>query len=264
MLKRYLRIYKSLIAISMDRFFAYRTDTFINFFIGTAVWVFFNVFSMYLVTLKTGGVFGWSRGELILIACLYNVIIGIFGFLFVRSMTEFSDLVNTGKFDLILLKPLDSQFYTSTHIAGISSLIRTLLGIILAVVVIVYFRIQIEFLNIILFTLSLVLSLLLLYSLLFFLNTFTIWTPKIDNITELFYTLRAMGRFPRETFRQLSEIFFVFASPFVIVLSTPTKILLGKATLYDLGELALLSILGLIITRYFWQFALRYYTSASS
>ncbi len=264
MFQKYTRIYKALLRISISRFFAYRSDAFSNIIIGSAVWVFFNVFSIALVTEKTGGVFGWSRGELLLLACLYNVIIGVFGFLFVRSMTEFSDLVNTGKFDLILLKPFDSQFYTSTQIAGIASLIRTLLGIGLAIYICTIFHITIAPINIIYFSLASILSLMLLYSLLFFLNTFTIWTPKIDNITELFYTLRALGRFPRETFRQISEVVFVFASPFVIVLSTPAKILLGRGTAYDVLELFVLSVATFLISRHFWKFALRYYTSASS
>lgn len=264
MFQKYTKVYKAFLEIGMNRFLAYRADAFVNLSVSTGVWVFFNVFSMYLVTARTGGVFGWKRGELILIACLYNVIIGIFGFLFVRSMNEFSELVDTGKFDLILLKPFDSQFYTSSHKTNIPSLIRSILGTIIAIIVCVSFHITITLLNVLFFLMASVLSLFLLYSLLFFLNTFTIWSPKIDNITELFYTLRAMGRYPRETFRQLSEIFYVFASPFVIVLATPTRVLLGKATVYEVIELAVFSISTMIIARLFWRFALRYYTSASS
>lgn len=264
MFKKYLKIYNAFLKIGVNRFLAYRADAFINVFVTTGVWVFFNVFSMYMVTAKTGGVFGWERGELILIACLYNIVIGVFGFLFVRSMSEFSELVNTGKFDLILLKPLDSQFYTSSHVTGLPSLIRSVLGVIIAIAVSISFGINVFFHNVIFFILASVSSLMLLYSLLFFLNTFTIWVPKIDNINELFYTLRAMGRFPRETFRQLSEIIYVFASPFVIVLSTPTRVLLGKATAYEVMELVSLTVLTMVIARLFWQFALRFYTSASS
>lgn len=250
--------------MSLNQFISYRLDALINIFISTGVWVAFNVLSMYFLTLKTGTVFGWVPGELILIACLYNVFIGIFGFLFVRNMNEFSELINSGRFDLILLKPIDSQFYTSTHTVGISSVIRTALGIGLAIFVCITFHIPIAGINIFLFFFSLIASLLLLYSLLFFLNTFIIWAPKLDNVNELFYTLRAMGRYPIETFKQLSEVFFVFASPFVIVLSTPTKILLGRATLYDISELVVLALVLFVATRLFWQFALRHYTSASS
>lgn len=264
MIERYTRIYRAFVRISISRFVAYRGDFFSNVIVGSGVWVFFNVFSMYLVTARTGTVFGWSRGELILISCLYNVFIGVFGFLFVRSMTEFPDRVNKGTLDLLLLKPVDSQFYVSTYHAGLHSLLRTVLGIILAVIVCISFNISVHPLNIVYFLLASFLGLLLLYSLLFFLNTFTIWTPRIDNITELFYTLRSMGRYPRETFRQISEIFFIFASPFVIILSTPTKVLLGRANLYDWGELTVLCVAGLVICRYFWKFALRFYTSASS
>ena len=102
-MNRYLNLYKSFFVVSLNQFLSYRLDALVNIFISTGVWVAFNVLSMYLLTLKTGGVYGWGRGELILISCLYNVFIGLFGFLFVRNMNAFSELINTGKFDLIFV-----------------------------------------------------------------------------------------------------------------------------------------------------------------
>jgi len=188
-MKRYLKLYLAILKISLDRFMAYRLDAFINAVFSSGIWTFFNVFSMYLVTLRVDSVFGWKTGELILISCIYNIVIGVFSLLFGRGFSEFSELIDKGKFDLFLLRPIDSQFYVSLHTAYINSLIRTILGTILAIIVINAYHIPIAPLGILFFILGCILAILLLYSLLFFINTFVIWAPRIDNVNELFYTV---------------------------------------------------------------------------
>ncbi len=263
-MNRYFRWYKAVFKISLNKFLVYRLDALINTFFSSLVWTLFNIFSMYLVTLRIDSAFGWTTGELILISCIYNIIIGVFSLLFGRGFNEFSELVDKGKFDLLLLRPFDSQVYTSLHRASISSGFRTILGSILAVVIVINYGITVTPFGILAFIAGSILAIVLLYSLLFFMNTFVIWAPRLDNVSELFYTLRSLGRYPRETFRQLHEIFFVMVSPFVMIMSTPARLLLGKATLYDIAELLLVTAAAFIVARLFWKFALRHYTSASS
>lgn len=263
-MKRYLHLYLAILKVSFHSFFAYRFDAFMNTFFSSGIWTLFNVFSMYLVTLRSESVFGWRRGELILISCIYNIVIGVFSFIFARSISQFAELVDKGRLDLFLLRPIDSQFYVSTHTANANSLFRTLLGIVMAIVVIVIYHIPITLLNVLYFIVGSTVAIVLLYSLLFILNTIVIWSPRLDNINDLFYTLRSLGRYPRESFRQLSEVAFVFVSPFVMVMATPARLLLGKASLYSFGELVVYAIFFFIISRLFWKFALRFYTSASS
>ncbi|MEK7071098.1 MAG: ABC-2 family transporter protein [Patescibacteria group bacterium] len=263
-MEKYLKIYGALLKTSISRMLSYRFNTVVHLFITTSIWIFMTTFSMYLITLKTGSVFDWTAGELVLNACIYNVFIGIFSFFFVRSINEFSELVDKGTFDFILLKPFDSQFYTSLRNPYLPSLFRTFVGILLMIFIITTYNISVNLLSVVLFVFALLMGILLLYFCLFILNTFIIWAPKLDNINELFYTLRAVGRFPRETFIQLNEIFFVLLAPFIIITATPTRILIGKATSYEMGELVVFTIVMGIVARLFWKFALGHYTSASS
>lgn len=239
-------------------------DAVITTIFSSGVWTLFNIFSMYLVTLKVPSAYGWSRGELILTSCIYNIIVGIFSLFLGKGVRQLSEFVTTGRFDLFLLQPIDAQLSESLYAANISSGFRAVLGAGMAAVVAIIYKIPITPLNIVWFLGGLVCSVLLLYSLVFLLNILVIWSPKLDNINELFYTLRSLGRYPRNVFRQLGELGFVVASPFVIVLAGPAKLLLGTSTLYDTLELVILTVSVLIISRLFWKYALRHYTSASS
>lgn len=261
---RYLNLFKAILTVSMNNFVAYRLDAVFNSIFTSGIWAMLNVVSMYAIASKGTTIFGWTVGELVLVSCMYNVFIGMFGFLFSRGFSEFSEIIDTGRFDLFLLKPIDSQFYLSFHTVGINYLIRSLIGIVLAIIVISTYQLPVQPLGILLFLLTSFVGILLLYSMLFGLNIFVMWAPKLDNINELFYSLRSLGRYPRDTFRQLGEVGFVLLSPFVIILATPVKMLLGKGSIYDFVELSVSAIGMFIITRLFWKFALRHYTSASS
>lgn len=263
-MKRYFRWYGAIFRMSLDNFLAYRTDAVITTIFSSGVWSLFNIFSMYLVTLRIPSAYGYSRGELILISCIYNVIVGVFSFFVGKGVRQLSDFVATGKFDLFLLQPVDAQLSESLYSVSINSGFRTVLGSIMAVYIVSIYHIPIAPIDILWFALSVVCSVILLYSLVFSFNTLVIWSPRLDNINELFYTLRSLGRYPRNVFRQLGEVGFVLVSPFVIVLAGPAKILLGKATWYDVTELLLLTSAAFVAARLFWKFALRYYTSASS
>lgn len=249
---------------SFAQFFVYRTNVLFGTVIQSCLWIFFNLYSMYIVTLKTGAVFGWTVGELILISCVYNFFIGVFGFLFVRGLNDFSELVNSGKLDLFLVKPVDSQLYVSINSADVKALLRLIIAPILIVVISAIYNISIQPINIVFFVVTICLGALLLYSCLFIINTCVIWATTMDNVSDLFYSLRSMGRYPRDTFINFSHAFFVFISPFVMVISTPTKMLLGKGTMYDFVELLAITSVAFVVARLFWKFALRHYTSAGS
>ncbi len=263
-MNHYIKTYRAVLSISFHRFLSYRMDVFINSVLASGMWTFFNVLSMFIVSSRAKTIFGWEQGELILISALYNIFIGIYAFFLARGISEFSDLVDKGMLDSILLKPLDSQFYTSANAAQYNSLIRLILGTCLAVLISIHYNITVHPINMIYFAFSIVPSMILLYSVLFLINTLIIWSPRTDNITELFYTLRSLGRYPRESFQRAGELVFVFLSPFVIVLSTPSRILLGKATAYDVMELCVAAAVAFAAARMFWKYALRHYTSASS
>lgn len=263
-MRRYLKIYRAVFAINLNQFFVYRADSIWAGFFTSATWSLFNIFSIWLVTLKVNGAFGLTAGELILLSCVYNLIIGIIGMFFIKSINEFPDIVNKGKLEYFLLKPLNSQLYISTHSLEPRQIMRTLLGVIFIIAISNSYHITLEPVNVLFFAVSVVLAILLLYGCLFTLNTLVIWSPGMDNINELFYSLRSIGRYPRDIFIQVSIFMFVFFAPFVIFISTPAKILVGKASPYEFAELLILTIVTLGVSHFFWKLGLRNYTSASS
>jgi ABC-2 type transport system permease protein len=103
-----------------------------------------------------------------------------------------------------------------------------------------------------------------LYSLWFMLGATSIWFVKIYNVTEVLRGLLEAGRFPIGAYPVAYRVFFTFVIPVAFLTTVPAQAVLGQGHWGWLLGSAGLSLLLLQISRWFWQFALRFYTSASS
>lgn len=262
-MKQYWTAYRLFFNLGIQKFLAYRFDSYMHLLIGNTAWSFFTVFSIYALTSRTQGIFGWSREELIILSCIYNIFVGLFSIVFMRNLQELSEIINSGKLDGYLLKPIDSQFLLSVKSVHVSSILRTFIGLVIAIIAAVIFNISITAINILLFIPMLIAGELLLYSLLYIISTSLIWYPRLDNLTDLFYTIRGFGRYPQGVYQQLPQLIFLLVAPFVILLATPTKVLLGRATASEVLEMLALTFVFFIASRVFWKYSLRYYSSAS-
>ncbi len=261
-MKKYFKVYKTLLQLNLSTLTAYRAN-FINSLISSLAWGSFSVLSVFLLTSKTSSVYGWSKNELLILIGAYNIFIGIFHLLFSRNFDRFSTLIHYGQLDGLLVKPMDSQFLLSFWFFNYTSFFRILLGILFTVYMLFQTHQALSFLAILGFVIFGIIGILLLYSVWFIIVTFTIWFTRLSNLVELLYNLNGMTRYPQEMFRGTKIIFF-FLLPITLALTTPTKLLFSKSSTSDFFLLFIFSVILFYISRKFWKFALKFYTSASS
>lgn len=262
-INRYIRVYKAFLKINISQVAAYRMDALFGSIMASTCWSIFQITAMYLVTLHIKSAFGWTREELIMLSGVYSICVGFFSLVFMRAFSELAEIINRGWLDMYLMKPIDSQFTISVHSMSLTSGIRLILGVIIAMIVGVLVGIQPTASNILAFTALLMAGSLLLYSVLYIVATVLIWSPQLDNMVDLFYALRAIGRYPSGMYETAGLFVFLLAAPFALPISVPVKALLGTATQVEIIELVTLSMIAFIASRIFWKFALRSYTSAS-
>lgn len=260
---RYLRVYIMLMKLNISVLFSYRGN-FINSFIGSFLFGIFIFISIALLTTNISTLYGWSRDEIIFLSVGYSIAIGFFHTLFSRNFERFSRIIHFGELDTILIKPLDSQFLISLWEVNYTSLIRVLAGIVLAAYFIHKLGISITLLTVSGYLILLLCGILIFYSVWFIIITLTIWFTRLSNIVELLYNVNTVSRFPREIYRDVTGFFFYILIPLTFVVITPTKVLFQTATINDVLGLLFFAVVFFTISRKFWKFALRYYTSASS
>jgi len=260
--KRYIRIYKAVLKINVALILAYRAN-FLNHLFSTGAWGVFNFIWITLLTNKAKQAFGWNGNELVVITIGYIIITGVHYSLFAHNFENFSRIIDRGEFDGMLLKPLDTQFQMSMMRVSFASLIRTILGSALLVWWVVMHQFSVGIFQIVAFIALMGVGVVLMYAVWFLFITTLIWYPNLSNMIELLYTLNGFARYPTKMLTASGFTPLLLLVPLALIVATPVSVLLQKNTWSDVGLLVLLGIGLFAVSRVFWKFALKSYTSAS-
>lgn len=261
-MKRYLRIYLAILKINLAYLFAYRAN-FINNIIVSLGWGGFQIVWIVLLTGKRGDFFGWSQNDLVFLTLGYFMTLGIFHFLFSRNFDAFSRVMDRGEFDSILLKPLDSQMHVTMRIVSYANMIRSVVGLALIIAWVIIQRYPVTIMEVLFFGIYIGVGIMTLYSIWLLFSTTLIWYPNLSNMIDLLYTINGFARYPAEMVRNSGKIVLYILIPLLLTISTPVKILLHKNAVEDVIALSFCSGVLFVVSRIFWNYSLRHYTSAS-
>lgn len=221
-----------------------------------------SIFSLFLFY-RTGYSFaGWNWEEALVVLGMFTLLQGFSATLLIPNLNRIVQYVEKGTLDFVLLKPISSQFWLSTRIFspwGIPDLFFGLLLIFYSAN-----RLKVDLAHIFFSLVMLFLGMIILYSIWFILGATSIWFVKIYNVTEVLRGLLEAGRYPIIAYPAAYRVFFTFIIPIAFLTTIPAEAMLDKTDLSWILGAGLLAIILLILSHLFWQFALRFYTSASS
>lgn len=240
---------------------AYRAG-FYSALVASTCWAVFQFIAILLLTSRVKSVYGWTRNDLLILTAANGFIWGIFHCVFARNFSKLSRVINLGQLDNVLARPIDSQFLLSVWVINFTGLVRTVLGFCVLIYMLSITHTVVTLVNIISFLILGFVGLILIYSIWFTTVTILIWNPRLSNLIDLLYYITGVSRFPPEMIFELKSFLFFILIPFTFVMATPTKVLLHKLLLGDVAGLFFFAILIFSISRIFWKFALRSYTSA--
>lgn len=261
-MKKYFRVYGVLLKLNFGALTAYRVN-FINSFISSVSWGIFTFIIILLLTARTSSIYGWSRDELLILTGAFNIVISVFHLFFTSNLERFTTTVHQGRLDGYLLKPIDPQFLLTMWNIRYMHLFRILMGLVVTVYVVNRAHIAVQPIQIVSFILLLVLSVLVLYCVWMLFLIPTIRFTELYNMSDLLSTLNNLTRYPPEITTTAKNVFIYFLLPFSIVVSTPTKMLLHKVLVGDVILLFFSAVILCIVSRLFWIYMLRFYSSAS-
>lgn len=238
--------------------------TFYTGAVSSVLWALLSVLSIVILTYQAPDVGGWNRFEILAAQGVYSIVLGLMYTFLSESIKNIGQLVRFGNLDLLITKPMDLQLLVSVRSIRFYQLVRVVMGIILLVFSIRQLHLQPEPITLLTFILFIVASMTVIYSIWFAMMTLSFWFVDLFNLWEFLQHLTGITRYPLVIMRNLGESFLYILLPLVVITSVPAQVIVGK---FDLG----LSMWALIIaasafllSRKFWIFALRFYTSASS
>ena len=262
-INKYLKIYSLFLHTSLASELEYKVNIIIDF-ITAILSLIGSIFLLNIFFQSTDNIGGWKFEQALIIQGIYTILNGITNTWFNPNLTEIVKCIREGTLDFVLLKPLDSQFFISLKKIAPSGFLEIVLGVILLFYCIEINQININIFFLILCLTTLFCSITVLYSLWFLISTTTIWFVKTWNATEVLRSFLYIGRFPLNSFSFSLRIFFSIFIPIAFITTIPSEVFLGLAQLWEIFLEILVSGIFLIFSRKFWLFALKFYTSASS
>ncbi len=221
-----------------------------------------NLFSLFLFY-RTGYEFeGWSWEEALIVLGVFTILQGFSTTFLVPNLNRIVKQVEQGTLDFILLKPISSQFWLSTRMVSPWGIPDLLFG--WAIIIYAGIRLSLSWGDYLLSLVPLLFGLMILYSLWFMLGTTSVWFVKIYNVTEVLRGFLEAGRYPLVAYPAIYRLFFTFVVPVAFLTTVPAQAMLGKGEFIWFLGAGILAFILLMISKVFWGFALRFYTSASS
>ena len=270
---RYLRVFGTFARNSLVRDMTFRSNFIIDC-ITTLSWMSMNLAFYVLVfhyTSELGSKTGWGKYQFYVFLATTLLINGAVQGLFMQNCEEFSELVRTGGLDFALLKPIDAQFLISLHKIEWSSLSN----LVFALGLMSYSFYQLGFvpniIQILLYGVFLVCGVAMLYSLMIFLATTSIWLGRNQSLYDFWFYITNFSRYPMEIYRGSLgtplQLLFTFIIPVLVVVNVPARILAKplESQSWPLAAFAIVAAAGsMLAARWVFNRAMLSYRSASS
>ena len=262
--KRHLEIYAMLWRNSVTREMSFKGN-FILWIVVELLWFGLQLAFITVVFSQAGTIGTWTKWEAVMLVGGSNFIQQLYQAFFLTNCTNLSELVRTGKLDFMLLLPVNTRFLVSLRVVDLGAFANAAFGLSVMLYAMQRANVHPGLLQIFGFGALCVIGILIHYSLMFILATFSFWTVRAQGIVWGYYNLFNIARMPDDAFRGVFKCVFTFVLPVLLVSNVPVRVLTDKINSpWSWLQLLIVGVVWSGISELFWRWSVRRYTSASS
>ena len=264
-MRRYIEIYSIMLRNSLIRELSFKAN-FILWMVVEVLWFCGQIVFFSIIFGQVDRIGDWSKWEVVLLVGTHQIIAQLFqGFFFV-NVANIPELVRTGRLDSLLVLPIDSQFAVSTKQFGLDSMINAVLGGVVVCFSLSQLGVVPTPTAVLLYLVALVFGIAVHYSIMLSLAAVSFWIVRAQGLVYGYFNFLNIARYPDVIFPRLFRFIFGWIIPVVIIANIPARLLikpLGQPG-WLMFHLIVASMVIFFLSRNFWHFALRHYSSASS
>ncbi len=261
MANKYFKVWWLLTIKSAQTAFESRFGSII-FFLGKIIRIVLMLVFIIVVVSKTKQIAGYNIWQVIFFYATFNLIDTI-PQLLMREVYRFRSYVITGDFDYFLIKPLSPLFRV---MFGGADVLDSFV-ILIAIGLLIFSSSNIPGITatgVLLYILLILNTMLIAGAIHIAISALGIITTEVDSALWIYRDLTSMGRFPVEIYRDPVSFFITYVVPVGIMISFPAKAILGILSTTSFIAAFLVGGVLLVLSLYFWRYALSQYSSASS
>ncbi len=264
-MRRYIEIYGIMLRNSLIREMSFKAN-FILWLIVEVLWFCGQIFFFSIIFGQVDRIGDWTKWEVVLLVGTHQMIAQLFQAFFFVNISNIPELVRTGKLDALLALPIDSQFAVSSKQFGLDSVLNALLGGAVVMVSLVKLQIAPNITNVLLYLIALGFGVAVHYAVMLSLAAVSFWIVRAQGLVYGYFNFIQIARYPDVIFPRLFRFVFGWIIPVIIVANIPARILIKPLSQpgWLMIHLVIAASLAFVLSRIFWRFALRRYSSASS
>ena len=263
-LVRYLGIYAALWKNSVTRETMFKGN-FLLWILVEFLWFGLQLTFIAVLYLHTDEIGTWTKWQVVMLIGASHFIQQTFQAFFLVNCTNLSELVRTGKFDFLLLLPVNTRFVVSLRQVDLGAFVNAASGVAVMIYAARQLHLTPTILHVLGFVVLCVAGILIHYSLMFLLAAISFWTVRAQGIVWGYYNLFNIARMPDEAFHGVFRALFSFVVPMLLVSNVPVRLLADKlSSPVPLLLLMLMSVACFAVSELGWRASIRRYTSASS
>jgi len=262
-LNHYLKLWLASVRYSVTRTLMFRGD-FLLWSTVELFWMSLNVLLVSVIYAHTDSVAGWSKYEMLLLIGTAMLIQRFLVGFFWTNIHELGDNVRTGKFDFFLAQPGNLMFMVSTRKLDLDALANCVIALALVGYSAHELGLSPSALDLATYGFLIGCGLVIHYSFMLSMVSLSFWITNAQGLEGSYFTLFSFSRIPREAFKGITQLVFVWTLPVVIVSNAPAKTILygfnPQLCLWLAGSAAFWFAVAFIV----FHCGLKRYSSASS
>lgn len=260
----YGSIYSALARNSLARDMTFKAN-FLFWIFVELLWFALQLVFNNVIYMHTDRIGTWTKWEVVMLIGASHFIQQIFQALFLVNCSNLAELVHTGKFDFMLLLPVNTRFLVSCRQIDLTGFISAGSGLIVVIYAANKLGLHPSAAQMLGFAGLCCGAVLIHYSLMFVMASVSFWSVRAQGIMMAYYNLFSIARIPDVAFGGASRAFFTMVVPMLVVSNVPVKLLVGTlSSPLEIVTMLVTCLAAFAFSAFVWKQALRSYTSASS
>ncbi len=268
----YLRVWTTFLRNSLVREMTFRANFLITV-VTRSLWFCTQILMFEIIYGHVDAIKDWSRDEYFAFMATGMLVNAIVETMFMPNCANFSELIRTGDLDFALLKPIDTQFLVSFEKVSVPMLAQVLLAGGLLAYSLSRLDVTLTAGRVAMYLLLVGVAVAFFYSLMIALASTSVWFGRNQGLYDFWFYITVFARYPQGIWREQSfggEVIwfgFSFVIPILLVMTVPSRILLGKALDPSWAVVFVAPAITLVLlygSRRIFQWSVNNYRSASS
>ena len=217
---------------------------------------------------NVGHVGGWTMDTTRVFIAVFFVTDSIWMLLFSENLDKLAQRVRKGELDLLLTKPVNSQFMMSFQRISTPYLVNFFLTIGFLFYAFVHAfpngPTATDWARLPLLFILIPTGLGITYGIRFMFSSASLIFTRAENLNNVWYTIHRLAFRPDAFYPPWLRFLVLTFVPVAFIASVPARLVLGSSDWYLLPAAIALAVISVYLSTRFWKYAMRFYSSASS